>query len=87
MRVGCYGKEVAPPIILTHGWGENSKEWDYLKRGTRRRFSAYCVGICLGLAGRRLMRPGFLLSGEDLNLLVIASPEFRTLNSLGGRPR
>jgi pimeloyl-ACP methyl ester carboxylesterase len=32
LRVECYGKEDAPPIILTHGWGANSKEWDYLKR-------------------------------------------------------
>jgi pimeloyl-ACP methyl ester carboxylesterase len=31
LRVECYGKEDAPPIILTHGWGANSKEWDYLK--------------------------------------------------------
>jgi pimeloyl-ACP methyl ester carboxylesterase len=31
LRVECYGKEDASPIILTHGWGANSKEWDYLK--------------------------------------------------------
>jgi hypothetical protein len=31
LRVECYGKEDATPIILTHGWGANSKEWDYLK--------------------------------------------------------
>jgi pimeloyl-ACP methyl ester carboxylesterase len=30
--VECYGKEDAPPIILTHGWGANSTEWDYLKK-------------------------------------------------------
>ena len=28
----CYGREDAPPIILTHGWGANSTEWDYLKK-------------------------------------------------------
>jgi alpha/beta hydrolase fold len=32
LRVECYGREDAPPIILTHGWGANSTEWDYLKR-------------------------------------------------------
>jgi pimeloyl-ACP methyl ester carboxylesterase len=32
LRVECYGREDAPPIILTHGWGANSAEWDYLKR-------------------------------------------------------
>jgi predicted alpha/beta hydrolase len=31
LRVECYGREDAPPIILTHGWGANSAEWDYLK--------------------------------------------------------
>ncbi|HSZ77476.1 MAG TPA: alpha/beta hydrolase [Chthoniobacterales bacterium] len=32
LRVECYGREGAPPIILTHGWGANSTEWDYLKK-------------------------------------------------------
>jgi pimeloyl-ACP methyl ester carboxylesterase len=31
LRVECYGREDAPPIILTHGWGANSTEWNYLK--------------------------------------------------------
>ena len=44
LQVECYGKEDAPPIILTHGWGANSKEWDYLKRGISRRFSADRLG-------------------------------------------
>jgi hypothetical protein len=26
LRVECYGREGAPPIILTHGWGANSTE-------------------------------------------------------------
>jgi pimeloyl-ACP methyl ester carboxylesterase len=30
--VECYGREDAPPIVLTHGWGANSTEWDYLKK-------------------------------------------------------
>ena len=32
LRVECYGREGAPPIILTHGWAANSTEWDYLKK-------------------------------------------------------
>jgi pimeloyl-ACP methyl ester carboxylesterase len=32
LRVESYGREGAPPIILTHGWGANSTEWDYLIR-------------------------------------------------------
>ncbi len=32
LQVECYGREDAPPIILTHGWGANSTEWDYLKK-------------------------------------------------------
>jgi pimeloyl-ACP methyl ester carboxylesterase len=32
LRVECYNREDAPPIILTHGWGANSTEWDYLKK-------------------------------------------------------
>jgi len=32
LRIESYGREDAPPIILTHGWGANSTEWDYLKK-------------------------------------------------------
>jgi pimeloyl-ACP methyl ester carboxylesterase len=32
LHVECYGREDAPPIILTHGWGANSTEWKYLKK-------------------------------------------------------
>jgi pimeloyl-ACP methyl ester carboxylesterase len=32
LRVESYGREDAPPIVLTHGWGANSTEWDYLKK-------------------------------------------------------
>jgi hypothetical protein len=31
LRVECYAREDAPPIILTHWWRANSTEWDYLK--------------------------------------------------------
>src|ERR1700758_1353781 len=32
LRIECCGREDAPPIMLTHGWGANSTEWDYLKK-------------------------------------------------------
>jgi pimeloyl-ACP methyl ester carboxylesterase len=32
LRIECYGREDATPIILTHGWGANCTEWDYLKK-------------------------------------------------------
>jgi pimeloyl-ACP methyl ester carboxylesterase len=32
LRIECYGREDSPPIILTHGWGANSTEWNYLKK-------------------------------------------------------
>ena len=38
LRVECYGRVDAPPIILTHGWGANSTEWDYLKKELSDRF-------------------------------------------------
>ena len=31
LRVESYGNADATPIILTHGWGANSTEWNYLK--------------------------------------------------------
>jgi hypothetical protein len=45
LRVECYGREDAPPIILTHGWAANSAEWDYLKKELVGGFSAYCLGF------------------------------------------
>jgi pimeloyl-ACP methyl ester carboxylesterase len=32
LRIEFYGREDAPPIVLTHGWGANSTEWDFLKK-------------------------------------------------------
>jgi pimeloyl-ACP methyl ester carboxylesterase len=32
LHIECYGREDALPIILTHGWGANSAEWNYLKK-------------------------------------------------------
>ena len=32
LQIEFYGPEDGPPIILTHGWGLDSREWNYLKR-------------------------------------------------------
>jgi hypothetical protein len=47
LRLECYGRENAPPIILTHGWGANSTEWDYLKKALSDEFRL-SSGTCLG---------------------------------------
>jgi pimeloyl-ACP methyl ester carboxylesterase len=31
LHVEFYGPREAPPIVLSHGWGLNSAEWNYLK--------------------------------------------------------
>jgi pimeloyl-ACP methyl ester carboxylesterase len=38
LHVECYGPEGAPVIVLTHGWGADRTEWDYLKRDLSGRF-------------------------------------------------
>jgi pimeloyl-ACP methyl ester carboxylesterase len=38
LQVECYGPEDAPPIILTHGWGTDRTEWDYLRPALAGRF-------------------------------------------------
>ena len=38
LQVKFYGPEDAQPIILSHGWGLNSDEWNYLKRDLAREF-------------------------------------------------
>jgi pimeloyl-ACP methyl ester carboxylesterase len=32
LHIESYGRKDALPIILTHGWGANSMEWNYLKK-------------------------------------------------------
>ncbi len=32
LQIEFYGPEDGTPIVLTHGWGLNSCEWNYLKR-------------------------------------------------------
>src|SRR6202048_3407788 len=38
LHVECYGPEGAPVIVLTHGWGADRTEWDYLRRDLAGRF-------------------------------------------------
>jgi pimeloyl-ACP methyl ester carboxylesterase len=38
LRVECYGRPDAPPIVWTHGWGANCTEWFYQKRYLAERF-------------------------------------------------
>ena len=38
LQVECYGPEGAPAIILTHGWGADRSEWDYLRQDLGNRF-------------------------------------------------
>jgi len=38
LEVEFYGPEEAPPIILSHGWGLDGDEWNYLKRELSDRF-------------------------------------------------
>jgi pimeloyl-ACP methyl ester carboxylesterase len=38
LHVECYGPEGAPVIVLTHGWGADRSEWDYLQRDLADRF-------------------------------------------------
>ncbi|MBV8378700.1 MAG: alpha/beta hydrolase [Verrucomicrobia bacterium] len=38
LHVECYGPEGAPVMVLTHGWGADRSEWDYLRRDLAGRF-------------------------------------------------
>jgi pimeloyl-ACP methyl ester carboxylesterase len=38
LHVASYGSENAPVIVLTHGWGVDRTEWDYLRRDLAGRF-------------------------------------------------
>jgi pimeloyl-ACP methyl ester carboxylesterase len=38
LHVECYGPEGAPVIVLTHGWGADRTEWNYLQRDLAGRF-------------------------------------------------
>jgi pimeloyl-ACP methyl ester carboxylesterase len=38
LQVERYGPEDGPPLVLTHGWGADATEWDYLKAALADRF-------------------------------------------------
>ena len=38
LQIEFYGPEDGTPIVLTHGWGLDSREWNYLKRDLSDRF-------------------------------------------------
>ena len=38
LQIEFYGPEDGTPIVLTHGWGLDSREWNYLKRELSDRF-------------------------------------------------
>jgi pimeloyl-ACP methyl ester carboxylesterase len=38
LHLEFYGREDAPPMVLTHGWGLNSAEWNYLKADLAQHF-------------------------------------------------
>jgi pimeloyl-ACP methyl ester carboxylesterase len=38
LQIEFYGPEDGTPIVLTHGWGLDSREWNYLKRDLAERF-------------------------------------------------
>ena len=38
LQIEFYGPEDGTPIVLTHGWGLDSREWNYLKRDFSDRF-------------------------------------------------
>lgn len=39
LHVEFYGQENAQPMVLTHGWGLDNNEWNYLKRDLSARFN------------------------------------------------
>ena len=44
LHVERYGPEDGVPIVLTHGWGQNSAEWHYARRELGDRFPTNPVG-------------------------------------------
>ena len=44
LQIEFYGPEDGSSIVLTHGWGLDGREWNYLKRDFLDRFSTDCMG-------------------------------------------
>lgn len=79
LQVECYGPEGAPAIILTHGWGADRTEWDYLKGVLTDRFRLI-VWDLPGLG--RSTRP----ANHDYRLEKLAGDLQAVLGLAGDRP-
>jgi pimeloyl-ACP methyl ester carboxylesterase len=79
LQVECYGPEGAPTIILTHGWGADRTEWDYLKAALADRFRLL-VWDLPGLG--RSTRP----TNQDYRLENLAGDLQAVLALAGDRP-
>ncbi len=79
LHVEFYGSPDAPPIVLTHGWGLNGAEWNYLKRELTDRFRLI-VWEEPGLG--RSTRPG----NRDYSLENLARDLEAVLSLAGGKP-
>lgn len=79
LHVEMVGPEDAPPIVLTHGWGMNNTEWNYLKEELGDRFRL----IAWDLPGLgRSRRP----QNNDYSMEKLAHDLEAVLGCAGGRP-
>jgi pimeloyl-ACP methyl ester carboxylesterase len=79
LHVESFGPEGAPVIVLTHGWGCDRTEWDYVKRDLGNRFRI----ITWDLPGLgRSAQP----ANEDYRLENLAGDLHTVLGLAGNRP-
>lgn len=79
LQVEIYGREGAPAIVLTHGWGLNSTAWFYAKRDLASRFRLIVWDEPgLGLSTRPANR--------DYSLEKLARDLHAVLDAAGGEP-
>ncbi len=53
LHVECYGPADGPPVVLTHGWGQDGDEWYYAKRDLAARYRLIVWDLPgLGRSGR-----------------------------------
>lgn len=79
LHVEFYGREDAEPLVLTHGWGLDNNEWNYLKRDLSERFRLI-VWDERGLG--RSQRP----PNRDFSIEAFARDLEVVLSLAGGRP-
>lgn len=79
LQVEEYGPKTAPALILTHGWGLNGNEWNYLKEQLTERFRLFVWDL-----------PGLGLSTQpadrDFHLETLARDLEGVLGLAGDRP-